>query len=97
MDEQTLELWQSLHHRTACGEMLSAEEQDFYQTELARMDAEEDYPKRTERLKVLRDKIQRSEQEQIRLRRQSHALKQQIAGLEALLDERNRQPLTAGA
>lgn len=84
----TLERWKQLHKRKVCGETLTEAERTFYEAEMARMDAEENYDGRLLELKRLRDDLLATEQENTELRSRIERNRQKIAAMEAALPRR---------
>ena len=97
MDEISLERWQKLHMRSVRDEVLTTEEQEFYDKESARMDAEEEYPESLIRLLALRKNLSVLEAEGAQLRAKVEENKCRIAAMEARLPSTDRQLLGIGS
>ncbi len=96
MDETTYRKWHALHLRVARGETLNAQEQAFYDTELRKMHQEEVLNTDFETLRQMRSRIKELEAENQRLQAQRARMDQEIAALEAQLNEQTKQLLGVG-
>lgn len=98
MDETTYQRWWPLHLRTARGEILSDEERSFYENELSRLYQDEQIQLQVapSRNLQLRERIEALEAERTRLEAKRKQLDEEIAALEAALNQKTRQLLGVG-
>lgn len=88
--------WQELHKRSVCGEKLSDTDRTFYEAELARMHAEENYEGNILQLKRLRESAFTAEKENIEVKARLERNRKEIAALESKLSERDKVLLGIG-
>jgi hypothetical protein len=91
MDKNTYEKWWELHLRASRGENLAKEEQDFYVTELGKLQYEEKLKTDTKILREARRNVAALSAEHDQMQTRREKLESEIRALEAVLGEKSQQ------